>query len=148
MNKLKVVAAVAGIAAVAGVYWMTDKPTALGPVDAPVAPAKIAQAEAKEKAPVAAPKLDDNRVYVMYVDTCPMCAQALEYINGKYADNAAVVKVDLNTAEGKELLKACRKKFGFKDIVIPLICAKEGYTMGWSEAMSAKLDGYIQAVAE
>ncbi len=142
MNKMKLIAAVAAIIAIAaGAYFTTAKNE---PAQAPAAPAPVAA-----KAPAeAAAQLADNRVYVMYVDTCPMCAKAMEYINGKYADNAAVVKVDLNTADGKTLLKACREKFGFKDVVIPLVCAKGEYTMGWSDAMSAKLDGFIEAAAK
>lgn len=145
MNKIKVIAAVVVIIAAAGAYFAKDKQTALGPADAPVASAAPATTAA---APAETPKLADNRVYVMYVDTCPMCAEALKYINGKYADNAVVVKADLNTAAGKELLSACREKFGFKDVVIPLMCSKSGYSMGWSQAMSAKLDEYIKAAAE
>lgn len=147
MNKIKVIAAVVVIIAAAGAYFAKDKPTALGPADAPVASAAPVTTAAAP-APAEAPKLADNRVYVMYVDTCPMCAEALKYINGKYADNTIVVKADLNTAEGKTLLNACREKYGFKDVVIPLMCGKNGYSMGWSQAMSAKLDEYIKAAAE
>lgn len=146
MNKMKLIAAVVVVlAAVAGLYVSALKPQALGPVAEPVV-------KSTETAPVetkaTAPKLADNRVYVMYVKSCPMCAKALEYINGKYADNETLELVNLDTAEGKELLKACREKFGFKDIVIPLICTKDEYKMGWSQAMSVRLDGFVQKAAE
>lgn len=138
MNNIKVIAAVVVIlAAAAGAYLSADKPTA-----ASVAPAKTTAETAVQ------PKLADNRVYVMYVDSCPMCAQALTYLDEKYKDNANVVRADLNTPEGKELLNACRAKFNIKDVVIPLICSKTGYSMGWSQAISAKLEEYIQAAAE
>ncbi len=142
MNKIKVLAAVAVVIAVAaGAYFSAGK-------NEPVQTAAEPSPAAAEAQGQTAAKLADNRVYVMYVESCPMCAKALEYINSKYADNAAVVKVDLNTADGKALLNACREKFGFKDVVIPLICAKGEYTMGWSAAQGVRLDGFVQSAAE
>lgn len=85
------------------------------------------------------PQLAANRVYVMYVNSCPMCAKALKYLDEQEADNPYIVRVDLNTDNGKALLKQCRQKFGFKDIVIPLICADKEYSMGWSTSLKAKI---------
>lgn len=88
-----------------------------------------------------------NRVYVMYAKTCPMCKKALEYLDKNEADNPFIEKVDLNTENGKALLKACRQKFGFKDVVIPLICADKEYSMGWSGSVGEQIKEWSKNAA-
>lgn len=83
--------------------------------------------------------LASNRVYVMYVESCPMCKSALEYLDKNEADNPFIERVDLNTEKGRTLLKACRQKFGFKDVVIPLVCADKEYSMGWSGSVGEQI---------
>lgn len=95
---------------------------------------------AEVNAAAAVPSLAANRVYVMYVDSCPMCAKALQYLDEKQADNPFIERVDLNTEAGKALLKQCRQKFGFKDVIIPLICADKEYSMGWSGSLGEKIE--------
>ncbi|MCM1324577.1 MAG: hypothetical protein NC218_10685 [Acetobacter sp.] len=138
-----ILVAVIFVAAAAGVYMMNQKTEV---IDAPKQ-AAVEQPATTETAPVAA-ELAADRVYVMYAESCPMCIKALKYIDKKYADNEYVVKVNLNTEEGKAMLNTCRQKFGFTDVVIPLICAKDSYFMGWSNNISGKLDTIIQSAAE
>lgn len=102
--------------------------------------AEVNAAASKPAAVATVPTLAANRVYVMYVDSCPMCAKALQYLDEKQADNPFIERVDLNTEAGKALLKQCRQKFGFKDVVIPLICADKEYSMGWSGSLGEKIE--------
>ena len=69
-----------------------------------------------------APVLEDNKAYVLYLQGCPICQNALEYINERYLTRPDVVRVDLETEEGRSLLKQCAKKFGFKSVVAPVVC--------------------------
>lgn len=103
---------------------------------------KAPQAVATGEATLAA-----NRVYVMYVDSCPMCKKALEYLDKNEAANPFIERVDLNTENGRALLNACRQKFGFKDVVIPLICADKEYSMGWSGSVGEQIKEWSQNAA-
>lgn len=87
---------------------------------------------------IQAPALAEDKVYVMYVASCPMCEKALKYLSAKYQNNQHLSYIDLETPQGKEMLRLCRKKFGFKDVYIPLICAKDEYSMGWSNSVAKK----------
>ena len=57
-----------------------------------------------------APVLEDNKAYVLYLQGCPICQNALEYINERYLTRPDVVRVDLETEEGRSLLKQCAQK--------------------------------------
>ena len=52
-----------------------------------------------------APVLEANKAYVLYLQGCPICQNALEYINERYLTRPDVVRVDLETEEGRSLLK-------------------------------------------
>ena len=78
-----------------------------------------------------APVLEDNKAYVLYLQGCPICQNALEYINERYLTRPDVVRVDLETEEGRSLLKQCAKKFGFKSVVAPVVCIGDKHFMGW-----------------
>ncbi len=92
--------------------------------------------------------LESDKIYVMYVETCPMCAQALEFLDANYATEDKIVRVDLNTENGKAMLKQCHKKFGFEDVVIPLICAENEYSMGWSKVISKRIDKLVENLSK
>lgn len=77
-----------------------------------------------------APVLEDNKAYVLYLQGCPICQNALEYINERYLTRPDVVRVDLETEEGRSLLKQCAKKFGFKSVVAPVVCIGDKHFMG------------------
>ena len=76
-----------------------------------------------------APVLEDNKAYVLYLQGCPICQNALEYINERYLTRPDVVRVDLETEEGRSLLKQCAKKFGFKSVVAPVVCIGDKHFM-------------------
>ena len=44
-----------------------------------------------------APVLEDNKAYVLYLQGCPICQNALEYINERYLTRPDVVRVDLES---------------------------------------------------
>ena len=76
-----------------------------------------------------APVLEDNKAYVLYLQGCPICQNALEYINERYLTRPDDVRVDLETEEGRSLLKQCAKKFGFKSVVAPVVCIGDKHFM-------------------
>lgn len=89
------------------------------------------------------PTLNADKVYVMYIQSCPMCKKAMSYIDSKYLSHPDVVRTDLDTEEGKELLRLCRQKFTVKDVVVPMICAGDEYFMGWSNNAEKKFDEIV-----
>lgn len=90
-----------------------------------------------------APVLEDNKAYVLYLQGCPICQNALEYINERYLTRPDVVRVDLETEEGRSLLKQCAKKFGFKSVVAPVVCIGDKHFMGWSTKAARDFDQYL-----
>ncbi len=90
------------------------------------------------------PVLDGEKVYMMYIKSCPMCEQALEYAEKNYLTYPNLVRVDLDTEEGKELLRQCRQKFEVKDIIVPMVCAPKEYFMGWSKFAQEKFDAMVK----
>lgn len=76
-----------------------------------------------------------------------MCKAALEYAETHYLTYPNVVRVDLDTEEGKELLNQCRQKFAVKDVIVPMICAPKEYSMGWSQSAEKKFDAMVKAVS-
>ena len=89
------------------------------------------------------PVLEDNKAYVLYLQGCPICQNALEYINERYLTRPDVVRVDLETEEGRSLLKQCAKKFGFKSVVAPVVCIGDKHFMGWSTKAARDFDQYL-----
>ncbi len=98
----------------------------------------------EEKKPI----LDNEKVYMMYLNSCPMCKKALEYAETNYLTYPNFVRVDLDTEDGKELLRQCRQKFEVKDVIVPLICAPKEYFMGWSNASQAKFDDMVKSTSK
>lgn len=94
-------------------------------------------AEARKKKE---PVLEENKAYVIYAEGCPICKQALEYINDKYLTRPDIVKVNIATEEGQILLKQCAKKFNFKTIVVPVVCMGDTHFMGWSGKAAKDFD--------
>lgn len=97
----------------------------------------------EEKKPV----LEEEKVYMMYVKSCPMCKTALEYADANYLTYPNFVRVDLDTEDGKELLRQCRQKFEVKDIIVPMVCAPKEYFMGWSHSAQEKFDTVLKSVS-
>ncbi len=89
------------------------------------------------------PALEDNKAYVLYLEGCPICNQALEYINERYFTRPDVVRVNIETEEGQALLKQCAKKFNFTRILAPVICVGDKYFMGWSGRAAKDFDRYL-----
>ena len=99
-----------------------------------------APAEARRKKE---PVLENNKAYVFYLKSCPMCRKALKHIDERYLSRPDVVRVDLAREEGRALLQQCVQKFGIKGVVIPVFCIGDKYFMGWSGKAAAALDSYI-----
>ena len=89
------------------------------------------------------PVLEANKAYVLYLRECPICQNALEYINDRYLTRPDVVRVDLETEEGRSLLTQCAKKFELKSIVAPVICIGDKHFMGWSSKAARDFDRYL-----
>lgn len=88
--------------------------------------------------------LDDNRAYLFYSQTCPHCHQAQEYIGKKYPD-LDIIKIDVATPNGKEMLMQCANKFKLgNNIGVPLFCLGDNHLMGWSDSYKIKFDAYIR----
>lgn len=104
-----------------------------------------APAEARRKKP---PVLEDNKAYILYLEGCPICEQALEYVNERYFTRPDVVKVNIETEEGQALLKQCAKKFNFKTIVVPVVCMGDKTFMGWSGKAAKDFDKYLVELHE
>lgn len=102
-------------------------------------------AEARKKK---IPTLEDNKAYVLYLEGCPICKQALEYINERYFTRPDVVRVNLETEEGQALLKQCAKKFKFQHVLAPVICMGDKYFMGWSGKAAKDFDQYLVELHE
>lgn len=102
-------------------------------------------AEARKKK---LPTLENNKAYVLYLEGCPICTQALEYINERYFTRPDVVRVNLETEEGQVLLKQCAKKFNFQRILAPVICIGDNYFMGWSGKAAKDFDKYLVELHE
>ena len=86
----------------------------------------------------------NNKAYMFYSQTCPHCHQAQDYIAKKYPD-LDIVKMDVATPKGKEMLFDCAKKFNLgRNIGVPLFCLGDNYLMGWSDKSRIKFDAYIR----
>ncbi len=94
----------------------------------------------KKKVPV----LQENRAYVFYLKMCPICREALAYLDDKYPSRPDVIRVDMETEEGRELLKQCAKKFNVKSIVAPMVCIGNRQFMGWSTKAARDFDAYME----
>ncbi len=89
-------------------------------------------------------KLDASKAYLFYSEGCPHCHEAREYIAKKYPA-LDIVKVDVATPKGKELLFECANKFNLgNNIGVPLFCLGDKHLMGWSDAYRIKFDAYIR----
>lgn len=88
-------------------------------------------------------ELREDRIYIMYLTSCPMCQKAMKHIDEKYAGSLYIIKADLATIEGRAMLYQCRQKHGIKDVILPMICAGNEYTMGWSTPIKEKFDEYM-----
>ncbi len=98
----------------------------------------------KKKAPI----LENNKAYVVYLEGCPICEQAMNYINERYYTRPDVVRVNIETEEGAALLKQCAKKFNFNRVLVPVICIGDKYFMGWSDKASKNFDQYLVELHE
>lgn len=90
------------------------------------------------------PVLNTDKVYVMYLKSCPMCQKAMEYIDKNYLTYPNVVRADLDTEEGKVLLSLCRQKFEVKNVIVPMVCGGDEYFMGWSQNAEKKFDEMVK----
>lgn len=77
-----------------------------------------------------APVLEDNKAYVLYLQGCPICQNALEYINERYLTRPDVVRVDLETEEGRSLLKQCAKNLVSKALSLRLSASATSISWG------------------
>lgn len=88
-------------------------------------------------------KLNPDKVYFFYQQTCPHCHHALEYIN-RTAPDVPMEMVSIDGA-GRDLFIECVEKFDLPRDAIgtPLICMGDNYLMGWATEYEAKFDQYI-----
>lgn len=76
---------------------------------------------------------------------CPHCQEAIKYIN-KYHPSLKIEIVELNGREAIKGLYACAEKFSIekKRVGTPLICFKNDYIMGWSNANAQKFEKLVR----
>lgn len=85
-----------------------------------------------------------NKAYLFYSDVCPHCHEAQKFLNKKYPD-LNIIKLDVATPQGEQLLRQCAKKFKIKQgLGIPLFCLGDNYIMGWGPAYEQKFQNYIK----
>ena len=86
----------------------------------------------------------NDKAYLFYSQTCPHCHHAQEYIGKRYP-NLDIIKMDVATPKGREMLNACAKKFNLnRNVGIPLFCLVDNHLMGWSDKSKIKFDAYIR----
>ena len=77
-------------------------------------------------------KLEQDKVYFFYQETCPHCKTAIDFIN-KTAPDLDLQIHEVN-GSGRSLFIECVHKFDlpYDNIGTPLICMGNDYIMGWS----------------
>lgn len=89
-------------------------------------------------------QIDEAKIYLFYSNSCSHCHDAMAYINQKYPD-LEMVKVNIATPSGYELLFKCAEKFKLGSRVgTPLFCMGNRYIMGWAPEYQAKFDAYVK----
>ena len=86
------------------------------------------------------PQILDNRAYIFYLESCPMCREAMTHINTKYPNRPDIIWKDLTTKEGLAYLKACKKKLNIPTIGLPLFCIGKTHYSGWSGTAAKRFD--------
>lgn len=78
-------------------------------------------------------KLEQDKVYFFYQETCPHCKTAIDFIN-KTAPDLDLQIHEVN-GHGRPLFLECVHKFdlSYDNIGTPLICMGNDYIMGWSD---------------
>lgn len=89
-------------------------------------------------------KLDSEKIYMFYSDTCSHCHNATAYIDAKYPD-LEMERVDVATENGRKLLFECAAKFKLGNRVgTPLFCMGDKYIMGWSTENARLFNRYVR----
>ncbi len=85
-----------------------------------------------------------DKAYMFYSNGCPHCHDAQTFLNKKYPD-LNIIKLNVATPQGQQLLRQCAKKFKIKQgLGVPLFCIGDNYIMGWSPRYEQKFQNYIK----
>lgn len=87
---------------------------------------------------------DSGKIYYFYAENCGHCRAASAYIN-KHHPNLEIVKVDVATKEGFDLMVKAAKKFKLgNQIGTPMFVIGDNYVMGWAPRQTAKFEALIK----
>ena len=89
-------------------------------------------------------ELDGSRIYFFYQTTCPHCHDAAKYIKEKHPD-LKIVSRDVRLPGNQKLFRYAVKKYKIGEAAgTPLICFKDKYIMGWSDAKAQEFEKYAE----